>query len=102
VDLVLIKAPDVLCNARATVELRDNGRPVALEAVDRVRYYRGILPGLLNVRVLLLEERLFCDTRALRICLAPPSITIAPARDTPATSLNHEILNLAILGKEGL
>jgi hypothetical protein len=102
VDLVLIKALDVLYNTCAIVKLGDNSRLVALKAVDRVRYYYSILPGLLNICVLLLEERLFRDTRALRICLAPPSVTIAPARDTPAASLNHEILNLAILGKEGL
>jgi hypothetical protein len=65
VDLVLIEALDVLCNACAIVKLGDNSRLVALEAVDYVRYYRGILPGLLNIRVLLLEERLFRDTRAL-------------------------------------
>jgi hypothetical protein len=65
VDLVLIKALDVLCNARVIVKLRDNSRLVALEAVDCVRYYYSILPSLLNIYVLLLEERLFRDTRAL-------------------------------------
>jgi hypothetical protein len=69
--------------------------------VDYIYYYYSILPSLLNVRVLLLEERLFRDTR-VRIYLAPPSITIAPALDTPAASFNYEILNLAILSKKGL
>jgi hypothetical protein len=65
VDLVFIKALDILYNTRAIVELRNNSRPVALKAVDCIRYYYSILLSLLNIRVLLLEERLFRDTRVL-------------------------------------
>jgi hypothetical protein len=49
VDLVLIKALDVLCNTCAIVEPGDNSRLVALKAVDYIRYYYSILLSLLRL-----------------------------------------------------
>ena len=98
-DLVLVEAPYALRNARSTVELGDDRRAVALEAVDYVRYYSSILPGLLNVRVLLPEELLFLDTKAL-LYLRLPSLE-APL--FPLSLSGHDkVPDVLLFGEEGL
>jgi hypothetical protein len=98
-DLVLVEAPDALCNARSAVEPRDDSRAVALEAVDRVRCCGGILLGLLDVRVLLPEELLFLDTEAL-LCLCLPSLE-APLSPLPLSG-NDKVPDVLLFGEEGL
>ena len=72
---------------------------VALEAVDYVHYYSSILLGLLDVRVLLLEELLFLNTKAL-LYLYLPSLE-APLFPLPLSS-NNKVLDILLFGKEGL
>jgi hypothetical protein len=100
-DLVLVEAPYTLRNARSTVEPGDDGRAVTLEAVDRVRCCGSILPGLLDVRVLLPEERLFLGTKAVP-CPISVSVSLPLALEAPLPSLDYKVPNPAILGKAGL
>ena len=67
--------------------------------MDRVRYYNSILLGLLNVRVLLLEELLFLNTKAL-LYLYLPSLE-APLSPLPLSS-NDKVLDILLFGEEGL
>lgn len=98
-DLVLIEAPYTLRNACSMVEPGDDRQAVALKAVDRVRYYSSILPGLLDIRVLLLEELLFLDTKAL-LCLRLPSLE-APLFPLSLSGYN-KVLDVLLFSKEGL
>ena len=72
---------------------------MALKAVDRVHYYSSILLSLLNVRVLLLEELLFLNTKAL-LYLYLPSLK-APLSPLSLSS-NNKVLNILLFSKEGL
>ena len=72
---------------------------VALEAVDHVHYYSSILLGLLNVRVLLLEELLFLNTKALLyLYLSSLEAPLSPL----LLSSNNKVLNILLFGEEGL